>query len=302
MATFEPWARGAGQTAEEQRLGRLFEAVAEPQALNDAARERVRRRLYARERRKRGLLLVRLVAVGVVIGIACAAAAQWAAQRALGPASRHAHAGAATPRTLSPQPVLPARPAMTATPPASTSSSVEPIERMRPRSPAAASSTLTQSSRLGLEASSLEGALKILRRGEGERALEALDRHLLAFPGGALELEARVARLDAELMLGHRQAARRTLALLPLDRVGRKQELRLIRAELTADDDCRLALTDFQALNEQTLPSAWAERALFGRGACLSKLGDHAGAERDFALYLERFPSGRFAAQLRARH
>jgi hypothetical protein len=87
---------------------------------------------------------------------------------------------------------------------------------------------------------------------------------------------------------------------LPIENVGRKSELRLIRAELRADDDCRGALSDFQVLVDQSLPSAWAERALFGRGACLLKLGDKAGAERDFASYLQRFPSGRFAQQIRA--
>jgi hypothetical protein len=87
---------------------------------------------------------------------------------------------------------------------------------------------------------------------------------------------------------------------LPIDKVGRKSELLLIRAELRADDDCRAALGDFQLLVDQSLPSAWAERALFGRGACRLKLGDKAGAERDFDSYLQRFPSGRFAEQIRA--
>ena len=49
-----------------------------------------------------------------------------------------------------------------------------------------------------------------------------------------------------------------------------------------------------------TAAVAWAERALFGRSACLLQLGDRAGAERDFERYLERFPAGRFAAQIRA--
>jgi TolA-binding protein len=156
---------------------------------------------------------------------------------------------------------------------------------------------------LGLEAASLEAALSGLRGGGAERAqkaLRALDQHLREFPAGALELEARVARVDALLTLGRRQDARRELSALPIERVGRKNELRLIRAELRADDDCAAALSDFQVLVDAPLPAAFAERALFGRGACLLKLGDHASAERDFARYLERFPSGRFAAQIRA--
>jgi TolA-binding protein len=159
------------------------------------------------------------------------------------------------------------------------------------------------SSRLGQEATSLSAALSALKAGGKEnasRALPAIDQHLQKFPRGALELEARVARVDALLVLGRRQEARRELSALPIESVGRKNELRLIRAELRADDDCRAALNDFQVLVEQALPSALAERALFGRAACLLKLGNQAAADRDFSRYLERFPNGRFADQIRA--
>jgi hypothetical protein len=154
-----------------------------------------------------------------------------------------------------------------------------------------------------LEAASLEGALTALRGGGAARAAQALrqlDQHLREFPHGTLELEARVARVDALLVLGRRDDARRELSTLPIEHVGRKNELRLIRAELRADQDCRGALSDFHVLVEQALTTAFAERALFGRGACLLRLGDDAGAARDFARYLERFPNGRFAAQIRA--
>jgi regulator of sirC expression with transglutaminase-like and TPR domain len=154
---------------------------------------------------------------------------------------------------------------------------------------------------LGREAASLERALSALRAGgQASRALAAVDRHLAEFPGGALELEARVARVDALLLLGRRAEAERELSRLPLDRVGRKRELRLIRAELRADSNCGAALADFQQLLAEPLPPAWDERALFGRGACLLRTGDQQAAKRDFATYLERYPTGRFAAQIRA--
>jgi regulator of sirC expression with transglutaminase-like and TPR domain len=154
-----------------------------------------------------------------------------------------------------------------------------------------------------MEAASLEGVLSALRGGgreRAERALAAVDRHLRSFPGGALELEARVARIDALLTLGKQGEARRELSTLPIENVGRKNELRLIRAELRADEDCRAALADFDVLVSVPLRPAWAERALFGRGACLLRLGQKAAAEKDFASYLERFPNGRFAEQIRA--
>jgi hypothetical protein len=169
--------------------------------------------------------------------------------------------------------------------------------------PLASGSTGASSSRLGREAASLEAALSALRSGTREgasRALSSIERHLREFSGGALELEARVARVDALLLLGRRHEAERELSALPIESVGRSRELRLIRAELRAVMDCRAALADFQVLVDQALPSAWQERALFGRGACLLRLGDGAGAERDFARYLDQFPSGRFAEQIRA--
>jgi hypothetical protein len=260
--------------------------------------------LRVRASRNMGLMLVRLVAIGVIIGMASAAAAQWAAVHWFGARTefviRHTRVVVADP-PLVPQPSLPQRPRALqepeATPP-------EPPTTQPPAGVAAFPAPApAQSSRLGLEAASLEAALSALRaggNGSAARALKGIDQHLRDFPGGALELEARAARVDALLLLGHRQEARRELSALPIENVGRKNELRLIRAELRADDDCRAALGDFQVLVEQPLPAAWAERALFGRGACSLKLGDKAGAERDFARYLERFPQGRFAEQIRA--
>ncbi len=304
MASFEPWSRSAQDSAsEEGRLASLFGAIAEPEPLDDASRERVRRRLRGRAPGRAGVMLLRLVSVGVVLGVVGAAAAQWATERWLGARQAFVSAPAAPSGALVPQPALPRQlrpaPAQAAAPEAVEALEAAPAPRVASTVGSAAASA--QSSRLGLEASSLSAALKELRGGAPQRALAALDRHLLEFPAGALELEARVARVDAQLLLGQRADARRALASLPIERIGRKQELRLIRAELTADEDCGRALADFQVLNEQSLPSAWAERALFGRAACLLKLGDDAGAARDFALYLERFPNGRFAAQVRAR-
>jgi hypothetical protein len=299
-----PWAKRMRDEHDgsllERQLSQLFGAVPEPVPLADFARQRVALRLRARSSRSVGRMLVRLIAVGVIIGMASAAAAQWAAVHWFGAQQEFVTRPtrvATTAPALVPQPSLPRKlpepAALVVVPP-----TAEPAASAAfPPVPAA------QSSRLGMEAASLEAALSALKAGgksNALRALQALEQHFRDFPRGALELEARVARVDALLVLGRRQEARRELSALPIENVGRKSELRLIRAELRADDDCRAALSDFQVLVDQALPSAWAERALFGRGACLLKLGDKAGAARDFDSYLQRFPGGRFAEQIRA--
>lgn len=298
-----PWAEEVeGDSSLDRRLSRVFRDVPEPSALPELQRRRVGARLSQRARRQPAWLMLRLVALGVAIGVGSAAAAQLASSRFL--ASQRQLATWRLPETAPPSPPAPRGTAPRA-PRAEPVAQESPLEiTPGPSSASFPAPAPVQSSRLGLEAASLEAALTELRGGgtaRAERALQQLDRHLREFSGGALELEARIARVDALLTLGKRQDARRELAKLPIERVGRKHELRLIRAELAADQDCGQALPDFQVLVEQPLPRAFAERALFGRGACLLRLGDAPAAERDFARYLERFPDGRFAAQIRGR-
>lgn len=300
-----PWAEGKeDESPLDRQLSQLFVAVPEPKPLAEVSRQRVALRLRTRAPRRMRLMLVRLVAIGVVIGVAGAAAAQWAVVHWFNPqrevVARPATVSPPSP-PLSPQPSLPrGTPAPAEAEPAPAEA---PVLAPLPATAFPAAPASAGSSRLGQEATSLSAALSALKVGgkdNASRALRAIDEHLQKFPRGALELEARVARVDALLVLGRRQEARRELSALPLESVGRKNELRLIRAELRADDDCHAALSDFQVLVDQPLPSNLAERALFGRGACLLKLGNQAAADRDFDRYLERFPGGRFADQIRA--
>jgi hypothetical protein len=247
-------------------------------------------------------MMLRLVVIGAVLGMAGAAAAQWASTHIFHWSAQRELARPRPPVVVDP-PLVPQPSLPRVTLPEEVALPEEVVPAPEVVSPPAPAASPAPSSRLGQEAASLQVALSALRAGGKERAahaLTAIDHHLRSYPGGTLELEARVARVDALLLLGRRHEAKRELAALPIENVGRNRELRLIRAELWADDDCRAALGDFNVLLEQSLAGGWQERALFGRGACLLRLGDRAGAARDFARYLEQFPSGRFAEQIRA--
>lgn len=301
---FSPWAEGAEDgSPSERQLTRLFSAIPEPGPLADLVRQRVGLRLRRGVMRPSRLMLTRLIAVGMVVGMGGAAAAQWTSQRFLG-AQQPVAAPPRARAVVEPAPAAPKRlPPPKPVEPVAAEPASQPVDPGAGSVGAFPAAPAVQSSRLGLEAASLERALSALRAGgqaQAARALADLERHLREFPRGSLELEARVARIDALLVLGRRHEAQRELSLLPLESAGRSRELRLIRAELRADSDCAAALSDFQVLLAQPLPAPWEERALFGRGACLLRLGDERGAERDFASYLERYPRGRFAAQIRA--
>jgi hypothetical protein len=101
------------------------------------------------------------------------------------------------------------------------------------------------------------------------------------------------------LLLGRNDEALAELRALSLQPVGRDQELRLIRGELSAVTDCGRAVADFDRVLAERAAEPFAERALHGRAACRLRLGDETGAMRDLSEYLRRFPEGRFAPEAR---
>jgi hypothetical protein len=297
----EPERLASGQVSDPAlaRLGELVRDVPRPGALSDASLQRVFHRLTRSPARFGGFGARRLAVVLAVLAVATAAVGRYALTRRDAPAPT---APSIAPRAAAPviAPALTAKapraplPAPSAEPPAS------PVVAAQARS-AATTPSVTPESRLAAESMALEPAIGALRRDrDPARALTLLGSYEAAFPRGVLSLEARVLRIDALLALGRRSDALTQLETLPLDRVGRGAELRLVRAELRASGDCRSALADFDRVLSATPAAGAEERALRGRSLCRASLGDAVGARSDADRYLEKYPRGRFAAELRA--
>jgi hypothetical protein len=153
---------------------------------------------------------------------------------------------------------------------------------------------------LGAEAELVGEAVARLRlRGDAPGTLAALAEHRRRFPLGALRNDAEVVRVEALAALGRRVEALAVLESLPEGAVVSSAELRLLRAELRAGHNCAAAVVDFDGLLAQSLEAALTERALYGRAGCRLRLGDAAGARQDLHTYLTRFPTGRFAPDVR---
>ncbi len=161
----------------------------------------------------------------------------------------------------------------------------------RPLSPTAAARAEPPAA--SAEVQALEHAMGLLRgKHDAPAALAALDDYAARFPNGVLAPEARVARVDALLMLDRADDALRALEALPLDAHRRSTELQLIRGELRARTDCGRAEADFTAVLTQARTPALEERALYGRATCRSTLGNSGGAADDLRHYVDRFPKG----------
>ncbi|HEY8922899.1 MAG TPA: hypothetical protein VIU64_00890 [Polyangia bacterium] len=132
-------------------------------------------------------------------------------------------------------------------------------------------------------------------------ALADLDRYAARFPSGLLHREAQAARVDALLLARRTDEARRVLDQLPLGGDARDRELRLIRAELSAESAPARALEEFRAVWAAHPSGATGERSLWGMAACQARLGDEARTRAALELYLARFPDGPHAAAAAAR-
>jgi len=157
---------------------------------------------------------------------------------------------------------------------------------------------------IAVEQSLLGQAMRMLRDGhDARKALALLAQHAERFPKGALASEATMLRIEALLALGLRDQALSVLDRTPLASLPNRQEQLVVRGELrAANGRWRESKQDFdEALGERSLPAASVRirniqvRALWGRAAARSRLGDQDGARADLDLYLRHFPGGRFA-------
>jgi hypothetical protein len=144
----------------------------------------------------------------------------------------------------------------------------------------------------------LAAAVRALRsQNDAHSALAALDEYRTHYPQGRLSVEANALRADALIALHRPSEALGTLDGLDLARVPGGLERQLQRGELRASAGRRQeAIADFDAVLARLGQGDLAERALWGRAQSKLLAGDRAGAREDAALYLRRYPSGRFAA------
>jgi len=134
----------------------------------------------------------------------------------------------------------------------------------------------------------------------GQAVLALLDEYTRRYPDGTFAREAQMLRVDVLVRAGNGPAALAVLDGMPLDRVARGVELRIVRGELRMRAQRpREAIEDFDHAIPQAVGTL-AERARYGRAMALAQVGDAGAARAALADYLAQFPVGRFAAAARA--
>jgi hypothetical protein len=297
------WADSRGGDALDQELGETLRGLSAPRALSSRELAEVGLRLRP-VGRPRPFLLGRyavLLGVGMLAGTGFAVAG-FGVKRWVAAPARVSVSSELAPEAVPARRTAPVRRAVSRSVPESAPTEEPEILPEPARKPEGLAAPPVPSGVLGRESDILARALAKLRsEGDAAGALLVLDEYRREFPHGTLALESEVARLDAFLALGRHGEALRLLDTLPIDRIGRGAELRVVRAELRARESPAGAVRDFDLALAVPLSGALEERALFGRAVSRMHAGNQDGAEADLRRYLERHPNGRFAAEARAK-
>ena len=146
----------------------------------------------------------------------------------------------------------------------------------------------------------LAAAIRALRAKTDPRsALAALDEYRTHYPHGRLFVEAAVLRVDALAALKNMPEALRVLDGLDVAQMPGGLARQLQRGELrSAAGRHREAEADFAnvLIRARSQDLDVLERALWGRAQSRAARGDAQGARTDAQEYVQRFPTGRFAA------
>jgi hypothetical protein len=298
------------------RAGALFQRAAVKQALGPSALSAIGERLHERRPVATRPLLVRLAVVLLLVLAGGGVVVSATLLRRLS-ASNSAVTPPAVPAPSAPQAGRSLRIAPVTAPaeiPEPTAPEIERPHHQIPRrdlTPPASPPALMPPpatappgpSAMAEEAALLGAALRALREeNDAAGALALLDQHDARFAAGVLADEAGTTRIEALLRLGRHAQALALLDARAPEPTGHGRESLVARGELRADAGRhREALADFDALlGHGPAGDAIAERALYGRAACLARAGDASSARASLEDYLSRFPAGRFASRVRA--
>lgn len=290
------WSQGAAPSADEQKAAELFRAARPVAPLSPEALARIEYGITAKMAAGIGAAVWTKLVIGALVvggGSVAALLVFGGEQERSAPAQLATAPAPIAPPVIAAQPAAPQLAPPAPEPVAAPRPALTPPRRVE-RPSIAPPNTLAQ------EAALLERAVKAVRQNPAG-ALVALDEHQVRFPNGQLAAEARRLRLDALIAMSRHEEAAAHARELGKRTPARALELVVVEGEqLMAAGRHRAALSRFERALADGATGVLAERAFFGRVSTRRALGDALGARTDAQAYLQRFPNGRHAAEVRA--
>lgn len=292
------WQQGVGDDGIESKLGELVANVERPTRLSDHAKARILSRLSGNTQPK--ALFSRTVLAAAVAALVLGASGALAVvlrHRGASPAPlieatepKPPHAQAPIPEDMMSDPAF--VPALLPPSPVHTPTS-RPTKLQRP--------TAAAPERQPAEAALLALALRQLEvKKDPAAALATLERLHARFPSAQLHDESLLVQVGAEIALQRHDQALTALDAQAAWHRPSHRRLAAVRGELRARGaNCEGALADFAYVLQSGPGDDLDQRALRGVAHCRARLGDQAEARAALELYLQRFPLGRFAAEIR---